>query len=100
MTPDDIETQRKAVKDLEKRLEAAKKRLTVLTTFPLKTKIYVHGSQEDMCYKGEQIGLTGSALENFERTAYEIGFDVEIDTDGVAYATHVNGVALVERVEI
>lgn len=66
----------------------------------LKTKLYCHSNKESMYDKGEELGLSDEALDNFIYTMYEVEFDVEIDESGNAYATHLNGVKLERPVEL
>ena len=42
-------------------------------------KMYLHGSKENNYDQGEEIGLTGDALDNFAYALYEVEFDVEVD---------------------
>lgn len=66
----------------------------------IKTKIYLHTSKEDMYYDGEELGLSEEQLQNFMYVGYEIAVDIEIDEEGRAKATHVEGVELKEKVSI
>jgi hypothetical protein len=46
------------------------------------------------------VGLTDDQLTHYSRVGHNVEFDIEIDFEGKAVATHVNGIALVEPVEI
>lgn len=95
-----IETQRQKVAELETRLRIEQEKLDLLIKYPLKTKVYIHGDEDSMYSEGKKLGLSEVALETFFRVGYEVTFDVEVEESGQAFATHVNGTALVERVEI
>lgn len=64
------------------------------------TKIYVHSSKESMYDKGEQLGLNEKQLQEFIYTAYEVEIGIQVDEDGIAWATHLQGVPLETRVRI
>jgi hypothetical protein len=55
-------------------------------------KMYVHGNDESENERGKQLGLEGTALENFSGWSYEIEFeaDVNMETGEVTLVT-VNG---------
>jgi len=78
------------------KVENAKKR------YPIKDKFYSHSGKEDGMEDAEKLGFKQGtdAYETYCRTGYEIAFDVLVNEDGTVMATHVNGVELVEPVEI
>ena len=48
----------------------------------IKTVIFAYISKEAACQKGEQLGLTGEALEMFTHFN-EVGLEIGIDDDGI-----------------
>ena len=67
----------------------------------VETKLYLHSSKESMADNGDELGLKGEAMDRFIYTFYEIGFDVEVDTEtGEAFATTMDGVPLKEKLPI
>ena len=53
-----------------------------------------------MVCEGEELGLTKSQLQEFIYTGYEVRIDIEIDNNGQAWATYVQGVKLERKVKI
>lgn len=68
--------------------------------FPIATKFYAHSDKESGYSQAEELGLEGEAARTFSRTGYEVTFDILVQEDGTAMATHVNGTALTAPVEI
>lgn len=70
--------------------------------YPLKHKFYSHSDKEGDPEEGRLVGFdyNSEAYDNFRRAGYEIVFDVLVFEDGTVKATHVNGIALMEPVEI
>jgi hypothetical protein len=65
-------------------------------------KFYIHNSKESNWNMASELGKDEDEafMENFRYAGYEVEFDVKIDKSGHVFATHVNGVALVEPVKI
>jgi len=64
-------------------------------------KFYVHSSKDDNHTYADELGLSEKARENFKYAGYEIELDCSLDREtGEVYATHVNGIALIEGVKI
>jgi len=60
-------------------------------------KDYLHGSKEDNWRRAEKLGLVEGteAFEYFIYTLYEVGFDMEVDTEtGETWIIAVNGTKL------
>ena len=49
---------------------------------------------------GEELGLTGYALDTFIGCCYEVRLQLKVYSDGKAYATHLNDVPLLEEVRV
>jgi len=47
----------------------------------MKTKIYVKANKENNMIDGINLGLTGSALNNFMYALHEVEFDVEVNEE-------------------
>ena len=63
--------------------------------------LYLYSEKEDMVEEGEELGLTGDALDMFRHTLAEVKFDVETDTEtGESFAIAVNGIKLNESISI
>jgi len=90
-----------AVEDLRIRFEAAQREANK-KTYPIADKFYSHSGKEDGMDDAAKLGFERgtAAFETYCRTGYETTFDVLVYEDGTVKATHVNGVALVEPVEI
>lgn len=43
------------------------------------SKVYLHSSKDEMYATGEELGLTGKALEEFMYTCYEVEIGLEVD---------------------
>jgi hypothetical protein len=57
---------------------------------------YLHGDKETAYAKGEELGLTGKALEYFTYACYEVKVDGNVDPNSGAFIiTHVDRKALV-----
>jgi hypothetical protein len=68
--------------------------------FPIKAKFYAHGDKENNWAQAAELNLSEEASRNFAYTGLEVEFDILVDDKGGVLATHVNGVALTEPVEI
>lgn len=70
--------------------------------YPIKHKLYLHSGKEDGMEDAEELGFArdSDAYDNFCRLGYEVTFDILVNEDGTAQATHVNGVALTTPVDI
>lgn len=90
-----VEQVQKEIARLEKALEAG-------LEWPKKRKYYLHSSKEEGYDLADECGFDLDSPEAREMayTGYEVSFDIEIERDGTVYATHLNGVALTERVRI
>jgi hypothetical protein len=68
----------------------------------VKTKMYLHGDPDSNWEEGENLGLTGSALEEFARgTLYEVEFDLIVNVKtGNVMCEAVNGRKLESPVEV
>lgn len=67
----------------------------------ISTKIYFHTDKESMAEKGQEIGLTGKALDEFVYTGYEVGLSIEVnEKTGKAVATHFQGSKLDKKVAV
>ena len=67
---------------------------------PKKIKIYLHRDKESNFDVGDTLGLTDEQMENFMYTGFDIPVDIEVDSDGYAWATHFAGVELPNKVQI
>lgn len=64
----------------------------------MKTKIYVHASKESMYDKGEELGLSGEALNMFSYTGNEIELTIDVNTGtGLSTITEVDGKPIVDK---
>jgi hypothetical protein len=45
----------------------------------MKTILYIHSEKETLYEIGEELGLTGEALQNFSYALYEVDFEVDVD---------------------
>lgn len=90
-----------AIDALQGRFDTAKREANK-KNYPIKDKFYSHSGKEDGMEDAERLGFErqSDAFETYCRTGYETEFDVLVYEDGTVKATHVNGVALVEPVEI
>lgn len=69
--------------------------------WPIKTDFYAHVHDEENMEDAAKYFERGTpAFETYCSTGYEIEFSILIHEDGTVKATHVNGTALVEPVEI
>ena len=50
--------------------------------WPKTVKTYLHGNKEYGSLLGEEIGLEGSALEEFAYLHYEVELTIEVNKDG------------------
>ena len=48
---------------------------------PLEMTYYLHSSKEDNYASGKDLGLTGTALDTFEYTCYELSLHLQVDPD-------------------
>lgn len=53
--------------------------------------IYLHSNKESMLEKGEELGLTGDALNYFMYTCSEVKIELQVDREGHAVINKVNG---------
>lgn len=91
-------TDPKEITKIGKQLAAQQKELAERF---IETDFYVHSDKESGYDRGREIGLEGDALREFCYTGYEVTFKIVVDRKtGKSKATHVNGVALTEPVEI
>jgi len=67
---------------------------------PKSTTIYLHRGKEDNWELQRELKLTDAQMENALYIGYETAIKIEIDKDGNAYATHLEGVELKEKVRI
>ncbi len=63
-------------------------------------KIYLHSTKESMWEQGEELKLTKSQLQEFIYTGCEVSIEIEIDNNGQAWATHLQGVKLERKVRV
>lgn len=64
----------------------------------IKTTIYLHADKESNYEQGEELGLTGEALNYFMYACYEVGIDVEVDKEtGETIIVGVDGRTLTEE---
>ena len=73
---DEIAAAEARIEELRKRKKQQK------GPWPKRCKIYVHGSKERNYKDGEQLGLSGEALDLFMYTAYEVELIYEVQEDG------------------
>ena len=67
----------------------------------IKVDFYMHESKNSGRRKGEEIGLSGEALEYFRYVGYEIKLNLEVDKDtGETWITGVEDNYLKEKVRI
>lgn len=68
--------------------------------WPKKKRIYLHKSKEDGYALAEEMGFgeNSEAARTLAYLCYEVSVDIEVLHDGTAYATHLNGVALTDKV--
>jgi len=59
--------------------------------WPKRTTLYVHRSKERNYDQGQELGLTGEALEKFLYTFCEVGIDVEVHKDGKVTIRAIDG---------
>ena len=53
-----------------------------------------------MWEQGEELKLTKSQLQEFIYTGCEVSIEIEIDNNGQAWATHLQGVKLERKVRV
>ena len=71
------------IAEAEARVEELKARKAKDTgPWPKRCKLYVHGSKESNYDAGEQLGLSGEALDLFMYTACEVELIYEVQEDG------------------
>lgn len=88
----------KALAAIGKRLAAQQKAITERF---IETTLYLHGSKESNYDTANELGLKDEAAKTFAYTGYEVAFTIVVDRrTGKAVATHVNGVALSQELEI
>jgi hypothetical protein len=56
----------------------------------MKHSMYLHSDKGANAYEGEELGLTGEALDNFMYALYEIEFQVDVNME--------TGVVTIERI--
>ena len=45
----------------------------------IKTKVYLHSNKDSMYSKGQDIGLTSEALDNFKYALYKVEIELEVE---------------------
>jgi hypothetical protein len=60
---------------------------------------YVHGSKENGYDVGQELGLTGEALDQFVYLHYEVELTIKVEQDGNYVITHVDGQPVEEKEE-
>lgn len=85
--------------ELEKRQAAAEEQ-ALKDRFPLKAKFYAHSDKESNWSQARELKLSEEASRNFAYTGLEVTIDIIVDEKGGVKATHLNGTALTEPVEI
>lgn len=101
----EVEDLKRQIAELEakiEKIEADDQRATKPSEWPIAYKFYSHSGKEDNLDDAENFGFEDGSDEwdRFRRSGYETAFDTLVYEDGRIMATHVNGVALVEPVEL
>lgn len=100
MNPDQsIEELEADIKRLEEEL-AHRKSKKLKMYFPVSKFRYFHSSKEDNWAEAAELKLSESAQSTYAYTGLEVTITCLVNEDGTVKATHLNGNALIEPVDI